>query len=475
LTPISPELPANTTYWTQISLTPNSPSEIIVRAFNPKTFVDSQISPRYWTSAEIPTIREVVKTGDNSAEVYFLSNGNSRSTLYYVEYSSDSINYTLVGPSGYPDRPYPFFNLKDGNSYNFRIRASNDENLFSPYSYFDTPLVLPNTSPPSAPTNLRIINRTTTTLTWAWDDTSLNETGFRIIRDMEILEELTSNTSNWTQGGLTPNKMERIQVLAYNDKGQALSQRLYFRPEEYTLAAKPGLSVGAVGATTVELLIDPKENPAGTNYVLEKEKSDRSSFELLFATTSLTPVVSGLEMGTYRFRVQAKNHGGILTDPTDPTPAITLSGPGLSPQPPVRYGLIFVGERSVGTQWNASQGATGYVLGVSLSNANPPKLIDFVATTELKGEVTRLDLNTTYYVFLRAANMVGSSNWVMEGDVVTYAKKPGLSVGAVGATTVGLVIDPRVTRWEQSMWWRKRNRIGHRLKCCSPQLRSRRW
>jgi hypothetical protein len=128
---------------------------------------------------------------------------------------------------------------------------------------------------------------------------------------------------------------------------------------------------------------------------------------MLFTTTSLTPVVTGLERGTHRFRLQAQNHRGNLTGPTDPTAEVTITGPELPPQPPVRDGVISVGERSVRTQWNASLRATGYTLGVSLSDANPPNLFNFVDTTELQGEVTGLDLNTTYYVFLKSSNTVG--------------------------------------------------------------------
>jgi hypothetical protein len=80
-----------------------------------------------------------------------------------------------------------------------------------------------------------------------------------------------------------------------------------------TYATKPGLALGVVGTTSVGFTIDPKGNPAGTVYVVEKEIPEWPFYELSFSTTSLTPVISNLNSETtYRFRIQAQKPLGQL-------------------------------------------------------------------------------------------------------------------------------------------------------------------
>lgn len=75
---------------------------------------------------------------------------------------------------------------------------------------------------PQAPTNLRLVSRTRTSITMRWNDNSNNEQGFQIWRlngTWKLIATVGPNVTTYTNTGLTPNTTYSYRVRAYNADG----------------------------------------------------------------------------------------------------------------------------------------------------------------------------------------------------------------------------------------------------------------
>src|SRR5688572_11679756 len=72
------------------------------------------------------------------------------------------------------------------------------------------------------PTGLTVVARSTFSLTWQWDDTSSDETGYRVLRSFNnanISGDLPAGTTLWVQNGLTSNVSQQVYVQAFDGVG----------------------------------------------------------------------------------------------------------------------------------------------------------------------------------------------------------------------------------------------------------------
>jgi hypothetical protein len=202
-----------------------------------------------------------------------------------------------------------------------------------------------------------------------------------------------------------------------------------------TLASMPGLTVGVMGINTLGLAIDPRGNPIGTWYDVEK-KLEGEDYALLLSTTSVALTVGGLTPGSNpHFRVRAKNKINSYTDFTSAISAV------LSPSVPSHVRMVEVTENRVAIAWMPSVGANEYTLFASQS-AEDPTQGEQLSTGALSGTVDRLKPNTTYYLFLQAANVGGRSEYLSVGSTTTLAARPQLRVALSGLNFIALIIDP---------------------------------
>ncbi len=407
LAPLSENLPANTTEWTQSGLTPNSSSQIIVRGFNGFGHRDSVISPVRWTLAAPPRETTVVSATGTTVQLSWSANGNPVGTPYGVEKSAEGFSFSLVSVTTSPFATIT--DLIDGTTTYFRVRGENANAV--PTAYDNVVAVfLPPKTPPTAPDQLLVETRTATSLTWVWKDYSYNEIGFRVLRnsDLTVLATLPANTTSWTQSGLGPNTRSTVQVEAFHSLGVGRTSRLYNDREEFTLAAPPNsLAISQVTPTSVTLTWSMNGNPPGTIY-RGYLSTDNVNFSFFGETPSVPSLIAkDLVSGkVYYFKVEAVNGGFVATPAVAGISALVPFGP---PSNPVLQTDILRKPTSLDWKWERVGNATGYRIrrlsdGAALSG-------DLPATT-LRWAHTGLDPDSAYSILIEAFNDLGSSSTV---------------------------------------------------------------
>lgn len=408
LTPLSGNLPADTTEWTQTGLTPNTSSQIVVRGYNSFGFRDSVPSPVRWTLAAPPQGTTVDRATGNTVQLGWSSNGNPLGTRYGVEKSEDGVTFALVSVGTSPFATVP--DLIDGATTFFRVRAENANTVPTAYDTVQTVFLPPITSPP-APDRLLVVNRTATSITWTWKDNSYNEIGFRVLRDSDltVLATLPPNTTSWIQTGLGPNARSAIQIEAYQSMGNGRTSRTYTDQDEFTLAEPPkALTISKVTPTSVALTWSVNGNPPGTTY-RGYLSTDSVNFSL-FGETSSVPSLSANDLVSgqlYSFKVEAVN-GDLVSTPGDGTvSALVPLGPPASPA--LRADLIR-NPTAIDWKWERVGNATGYRIrrhsdGVPLSGD--------LSSTTLRWAQTGLDPDSAYSIEIEAFNDFGSSSTIV--------------------------------------------------------------
>jgi hypothetical protein len=79
----------------------------------------------------------------------------------------------------------------------------------------------------SVPSTPRVLERLPTQVTWAWDDNSSGETGYRVRRVSDnavLVDQLPPNTVTWTQNNLIGNTPHQVQVEVYSAEGSLSSE-----------------------------------------------------------------------------------------------------------------------------------------------------------------------------------------------------------------------------------------------------------
>ncbi len=138
---MSPNLAANTTFYTQTGLTPNSPQQVFSQAFNAAASANSANTALTYTLANPPTGSAVLPSSA-SVQMSWTSNGNPAGTIYraeiaplggsFVEFFSGT-NLSAIAVS-----------LSTG-TYEFRVRAENGDGETTLYdTVVGTDVVFPN-------------------------------------------------------------------------------------------------------------------------------------------------------------------------------------------------------------------------------------------------------------------------------------------------------------------------------------------
>ncbi len=307
LVPLSPDLPANTTYWMQIDLTPNTSFQTVVQAFNSGGVANSPPSNVQYTRANTPSDTAIASSSGTRIQLSWSENRNPKGTKYLIENSIDGVSFALLTTSSATS--VVANGLQDLTTYYFRVRAVNDVSLFSGYDTTVSTFIPLAFSPPR-PEGLFVKKRTSDTLLWNWSHDSPREEGFRILRasDSFVLATLPANTTYWAQE-LGPNVNSQIQVEAFNSIGNSVSDRSYYSWQEYTLANPPGdIAISSVTATTVSLWWEPNGNPDDTYYT-GYISTDGVTFKTFSKYNNRPPMrATGLESEkTYTFQIAAGN------------------------------------------------------------------------------------------------------------------------------------------------------------------------
>lgn len=336
--------PGGTGNWTQIAVTPIGATEYAdnslavdtsfsyrVRATNASG--DSGYSETVGTRTlpvppSAPTNLRVA--GRTQVSVQIAWNDASNNELGFQVERSDNggASFSQIAVLGVGSDTYNATGLSPATSYRFRVRSYNSGGE-SDFASTVTAETLPN--PPSAPTNLTVTiapgEQTSpgatmpgaSSLVLAWNDTSSDETGFRIERSTNGGESFSPVTivppgqTAFTDGGLTPNTSYTYRVRAVNTGGDSSPSNTATRATLPTPPAAPtGLALTALTAGSIKIdWTDQSSNETG--FRVERRSGD-GDFLLIHtagagATSYTDPAVS--PSATYTYRVAAVNTGGL--------------------------------------------------------------------------------------------------------------------------------------------------------------------
>ena len=147
-----------------------------------------------------------------------------------------------------------------------------------------------------------------------------------------------------------------------------------------------------------------------TSYqVFYGETADSSKSMLISAVTATQCIINGLTDGTtYYIWIKAENSSG--TSDYSPAAHATPMAPLTKPYPPISVSLT-PGSQQLSVAWLAVSGATSYQVWYSSSNDSGTAQQCGGDITKLSYNITGLTNGTTYYVWVKAKNSLGVSDF----------------------------------------------------------------
>ncbi|MBK8870949.1 MAG: fibronectin type III domain-containing protein [Elusimicrobia bacterium] len=410
---LSGNLPAGTTSWTQINLTPNTSQNITVQAFNGYGTSISAASGNIYSAANAPTSTSFTGVYETSVTFSWNTNENPPGTYFYAEWSLNNVDFSMFS-SGKSSSVVASALLPE-TTYYFRVRAVNGSSLFTPYDVTISTLTML-----ASPRELTVSNSSINSLTWGWLDKSSKELGYRVLRKIDnknISGDLLPNTTFWIQNALEPNSAQNVYVQAFDSLGTSNSSS---SGVHYTLANPPNnTAFTGVFGTSVTLSWSANGNPDGTYYDAFRSTDNAVFTQFVFSDASTSAVALGLAPETpYYFRIRAKNFDYVSTIFDTTVSTYTKSSPPIGPT-----GLT-VSEQTVNSivwRWNDnSRNEQGFRV---LRSSDKENLSGELPANTTFWIQTEFRPNAIQNVFVQAFNDIGTANSSPFG-IYTLPKQP---------------------------------------------------
>jgi phosphodiesterase/alkaline phosphatase D-like protein len=394
------------------------------------------------SSQVLPPPAPVATVPTNVGQTSFTANWNASpgATAYLLEVATDSI-FRLIVPG--------YNNLNVGNvltqnvtglaastTYFYRLRASNAGGPSGTSNIVSLTTVVATPPPPLATAGTNV---TQTSFTAHWNAAAgattylfdvATDTGFiSIVPGYGNLN--AGNVQTWNVAGLSGGTKYFFRVRGSNVGGTSGNSNII---SVTTVVATPPPPVATAGTNVTQTSFTANWNVSAgaTSYLLDVATD--TNFTAILAAYSnlnvgnvLTQNVTGLAASTtYFYRLRASNAGG----PSGTSNIVSLTTVVATPPSPVATPASNIGQTSFTANWNASAGATAYVLDVA-TDTNFTAILAAYSNLNvgnvLTQNVTGLVAATAYFYRLRARNAggtSGSSNIVSLTTVVATPPSP---------------------------------------------------
>lgn len=361
----------------------------------------------------------------------------SGATSYLIERKTGSSGtYELVGiTAGNAPDLTDRFNLSNGTSYTYRVRAVNafGQGLAS------NEFTITTLAPPTTPSNLRATSVTNQSISLAWDDNSSNETGFLILRKVNntgVFVEYASvaaNTTTFTDLGLLAGTFYEYRVRAYNSTG-------YGDYIGLSVATIPNAPTGvSVTPGAGALLVSWSADPLATKYNIYRETTPQGGSSILYQTVN-NPYFYDLDLplgSLFYYRVSTVTAAGESSKSNEVGAAVTSII-----VPPINFRATSATNSTIDLSWQLT---IPEILGVEISRralgSDAFEKIAYMGVGSTTYRDTGLSTASTYEYHLRQFTMSGISApaQLVASTQGTYPAAPtNLVALATGATQVVL-------------------------------------
>lgn len=370
---------------------------------NEVTAVTLVSAPTELKAAEVLKDRVTLTWKDNA----------SREMGYVVERRTSSGSYEVVAYLSENATGYTDTDLKANTVYYYRVCAYNDGGS-SGYSNVINVRTLAG-DPPKAPSDLKITSVSPNRIVISWKDNANNEQGFRIERktgngSFTQIASVSSNTTTYTNSGLTNNTRYTYRVRAYNSYGNSGYSEEVSVVTGNPPAAPSDLKV--VEVTKDKVIIAWTDNADNeTGYKIER-KTAGGSFTQIATTGANVTQVTNTNLSTnvqYTYRVRAYNASGDSAYSNE----ITVV-PSDVPLAPGNLRVTLTMRGSVVMAWSDNAGnEQGYKIERRTAGGSYVQVATVAANTTTFMD-TGLTGGATYYYRVRAYNANGNSAYSNE-------------------------------------------------------------
>ena len=358
---------------------------------------------------------------------------SSGETGFQVERSLTSgSDFSLINTSAANATGYVDFNLLPNTKYFYRIRAVNTLGN-SPYTTEANVTTLP--LPPHAPSDFTATAISPNQVHLGWNDSSDNETGFRIERSITEgsgYTQVASTAANivaYADNNLNENtqyfyRIRSANTGGYSDYVSTHTTTLISIPATPTSLQATALSASSIGLTWM----DAANNETG----FEIERQGTSGLLVISVgpnTTSYTD--EGLATGTsYSYRVRSINSAGNSGYSNE------ITSTTLVPKPiaPDSLTAMALSSKRIDLTWkDRSTDETGFRIERSMSSSTGFSVVATTGANVISYSDSTLSPLVHYYYRVGAINAGGSSTFTNEATALTLDAPPAspTSAGAV--------------------------------------------
>lgn len=310
-----PALTSNTTYFFQVRANNASGSSAFASLGSTSTLANppTSLAPSGVTASAI--------------QANWDANSNPTGTLYEAQISSTGFPGVLSSTNT-TSTSFTFGALSANTTHYLRVRAQNNNNLYTPYTTLPGAVTLPTAeAPPPANVQFTSVQRSSVSLSWSLDSPSAERPTALLATDSGFTAIVSTGTGaigeqTTTYLNLTPNTRYYFKVKVSTASDSQYSSAI----STYTLAAAPGpespslidvfnSSFSSLTLQWTSGTVSQGFNPASTDY--EAHLSTASDFTgtlISSRTSNLSATFIYLTAGTtYYARVGALNFSGIAS------------------------------------------------------------------------------------------------------------------------------------------------------------------
>jgi len=296
--------------------------------------------------------------------------------------------------------------LWDNSPYYYRVRSVNAAGVESANSNF----IMVTTGPAAPVPTTTAVTHSSFTVSWPPRSGATMYT-VEVSQNSNFLPAnsvtpYSTSTTSTTVSPLSENTTYYYRVKAVNNSLPVWAYSGNSSTVTVTTRYAPPVVNLASGFTTTSFVANWQPVPNAQYYHVDVSSSSSFSSETNYVSSTTSLTVNGLTPGnTYYYRVMAHSTTPWNTDESSVMSAITL------PDAPFSTNKSGINDNSFVAAWPSSNGASGYIVDVSLNSSLTPVLFSYSPGLALSQNITGLSAGTTYHFGVKAFKTYNSTNY----------------------------------------------------------------